>query len=1125
MRTQSSAITFQNNNHGPSERIRANPAFRRGEGDTTKWGARKFLAQPAWARFSQVTALLFSLFFLGFPAPAADARSVTYNLDISAQDLNDALQALAIASQHKLLYSSELVDGKSAPAVKGELTTEQAVRQLLTGTNLTYEISDGLVLIRSKDDHPFPTAGANSAPRRGGEGILREGAGKGTTAGPFRLAQAENSSQGSKSADSSKQENKSPSETSSQGSSESPEALEEVLVTGSHIARSEFEMATPVMTVDSETILQSGFTSVGDVLLQTPSMGVGTGTATRGGNGAAFVNLRGLGTNRSLTLVNGSRRVSGSKAGSAVDLNSIPASMVDRIEVVTGGSSAVYGADAISGVANVILREDFEGLELHTSGGLSQEGGAENYSFSLHGGTLFSEDRGSISFGASYLKSEPLLIKDRDYDISAIALDNPAYTGMDDEPLGFLIRDWVFYIYPYSGAFNVGDTLYTVDDGGLRPVIFTPGYGEGAIGVPPTRDPQGDYFGDYAALRNESEIASFRTNMSYAVTDRIDFFAEAEFTAINASDIGSPNLFLDSPLTRDNPLLPASLTELMDANGVDTLSVNKRALDHGVRVTESDRDTYTVVGGLKGEFSNNWKWRFSGQYGEYKIDSRTPHTTILPNYFNAIDVIADPVSGEPVCRDPLARAAGCVPLNILGRGVETPEALAYVQHTRLQSTTNTQHIFSALLTGDLMELPAGSLDFAFGVDSRTETISIRDDGLAVQGLLNRIAGEPALDAEFEVNEAYVELLAPIVADKPFVHELNVEGAVRHSDYDTIGGTTAWKLGAGWAPIEDLRFRYTLSQSVRAPNLNELFTPGSLISTLFLDPCQPSLQNATPNRAANCRALGIPEGLPLAQADSDGVIATGGNPNLSEEQSDSFTIGMVFSPSAIEGLQMSVDYWDFRITEAVQNLGEGVVERCVDASSINNPFCPLVTRGSDWTIERVDVIDINVSELTARGIDFQVAYAFKALTGLWNISLLGTNLLEHESLVDPDDPLTLVPSLDLVSHPDLRINLVTGFEKGSWSFGMTNRYISSRTLNNTFPNFFPPEDQIVSSAIYTDIRATFELNDRYRFYAGINNVTETEPPADWLTGGGGGVDDGALADNVGRFFHGGMTINF
>lgn len=912
-----------------------------------------------------------------------------------------------------------------------------------------------------------------------------------------------------------------------QSTTNDEQQLEEIIVTGSHIARSGFDTPAPMTTIDAGEIQQSGFASVGDVLLQTPSIGVGTGSATRGGNGAAFVNLRGLGTNRSLTLINGNRRVSGSTSGSAVDLNAIPGSMIERIEVITGGSSAVYGADAVSGVVNVILRDDFEGLQFTGSGGASQEGGAENLSLSLHGGTSFASGRGSVGFGASYSKTEPLFIRDRDYDIGAVALDNPDYTGSEDEPIAFLIQDWIFYLRPYSGGFTVDDTLYTYVDNGLRPVAFTPGYGEGIVDSGPNKDPQGYYFGDFAALRNAIDVASFRTNAKFDLTDNIEFFAEAELSTVNASDVGTVNLFLGSPLARENPLLPAEVTALMDANAVSSISVDRYAIDYGVQVKESDRDTWTMLSGLRGQLTNGWSWRVTGQYGEYTINSRTPNTVISPNYLNAIDTISDPATGDPVCRDVAARSAGCSPLNILGRNVASQAALDYILHTRLQTTTNTQRIVSAQLTGDLFSLPAGDFGFAFGIDSRAETISIRDDGLATQGLLNRIAGQPALDADFDVNEAYVEVLAPIVADKPFFRSLNLEAAIRVSDYNTIGRTNAWKVGGDWSPVDDLRFRFTASTSVRAPNLNELYTPRSERATLFLDPCQPGLQVANPNRPDNCAALGIPEGLPLAQADSDGVIASGGNPALTEEESDSYTLGLVFTPSRIEGLQLSVDYWEITIGDAIENLGSKVLERCVDASSINNPFCPLVTRnpGPDYTIERVDVIDINVSELTARGIDFAARYGFEATAGYWDISLLGTKLIQHESLVDPTDSSSLVPSLDLLSHPELRMTLNTQYSRDHWSLSMINRYVSSRTLDNMTPNFFPPDQQYIPSDLYTDLRFTYDPGQRYRLFAGINNVMAVEPPSAWLGGGGGGVNDGALADGIGRFFHGGVTFDF
>lgn len=910
------------------------------------------------------------------------------------------------------------------------------------------------------------------------------------------------------------------------------EELTEITVTGSRIDRSTFDTPTPIDVISEEEIRLSGFNNVGDILQRAPSVGVGVGATNtwyQNNSGASFINLRSLGVDRTLVLVNGRRRVSGSQTSSAVDLTTIPAGMIENIEVITGGASAVYGADAVSGVINVKLRDDYEGLEFSARTGMNKDGNARATTVGAFGGMSFNDGRGSVTLGLNYNDEEPLFKRDAGFVLPTLRFRaNPADTGPNDGiPDQITEMDWHVPLASYGGSFFSPDfsEVFVIDDQGglLRASEFCDVY-TGSISY--QCNPSVGYNPvDFEVLRHEQEIASTMLNIKYDLNDNLRLYTEASYARTKTADnrIGTVTIF--TPLIfRENPFLPTSVANYMDSEGLGVIALSRSNNDHGIQVARFKRDTYTVVAGLEGEFLDGWDWQVSYQYGKYEVAQRT-NTHVTPRFLAAADAISDPVTGEPICRDPAARAEGCVPLNMFGPTSADPAAVAYIAHTRMLDVDNTQTVFSGLLTGDLVELPAGPLGVAIGAEYREERLKAMDDPISAAGLVyTDDVGGPPIDAEFDVGEIFIEAVAPLVANAPFAEELSIEGAVRYSDYNTIGDTTAWKFAGIWAPVEDIRFRATRSQSVRAPSLAELFNPGTQSPTGLNDPCDAAfINNGSPNRPANCQALGLPFEGWVDNTLIGRQIFSGGNPNLSEETSDSVTVGVILTPRFVEGLRIAVDFWDIEIEDAIGSIGlTDILERCVDLDTIDNQFCAQITRQPDFSILRVDISEINIGKLEASGVDFNVFYQLDLSNADLSFSLGGTYLSKLEELVDATNAETLIIRNGEFNSPDLRMNLATSYNRGPLSATWNMRYISSAEADVQRLTDEVADILGVGSQIYHDVTATYEINDTYSVFGGINNAFDTAPPRHPETQDGRAAP---LYDNIGRFFFVGATVRF
>jgi outer membrane receptor protein involved in Fe transport len=627
-------------------------------------------------------------------------------------------------------------------------------------------------------------------------------------------------------------------------------------------------------------------------------------------------------------------------------------------------------------------------------------------------------------------------------------------------------------------------------------------------------------------LRQEQEILSTRFSLDYEISDNINLYIDADYGQTTTVGSGQPDNTLQggeftiNAIQDDNPFISNELAMLMVADGVTSLGFNRAYDNWGLRTPTFDRTSYSIVAGLDGYFENDWNWDIYYQDSRYENNSKWSNYTITEHVANAIDVIVDPVTGEAVCR---SNDTGCVPINPLSQELLTDEQSAYIHHTALRFHRNEQQVLAASLTGDVFELPAGDILFAAGIEHRKESIAALDDGLARQNQLHLFRGQEPQNAELTVDEAYLEVVIPVIADTAFAEQFDIEAAVRYSDYSTIGGTTATKLGFNWTISEDVRIRASKATSVRAPNLSELFSPGVTTGAFLDDPCDEALIDlGTATRPANCAAIGIPVGWTDSNSVSAKEVITGGNPDLAEEKSDSITIGAVLSPSFIDNLSFSIDYWDIEITDAIGSFGvNDIIKKCVDSPTTDNEFCPLITRDSQLSIARIDVEKINVGSLDARGIDFEGYYSTEVHKGELSVSLNGSYLLDHEQLVDSNDPTSLFITKNNPDNPKFRSNLNLTYKEGALSVGLNTRYIGSTVLD---PNVLTSESidtNDVSSRLYNDLIIGYEFENDLRLTATITNIGDVEPPRR------NGVFAGARGnyDNVGRFVSLRASYNF
>lgn len=909
----------------------------------------------------------------------------------------------------------------------------------------------------------------------------------------------------------------------------------EVVVTGTRITQPDFQFSNPIISVGADTIQNAGTTNLTNLLQDIPALvGSSTSNDNAGSNagigqtGLNLLNLRNLGTARTLVLVNGRRHVAADPNSTAVDTNTIPIELVDRIDVLTGGASAIYGADGVSGVVNFVTKTDFEGLSLRAQVGAPEKDGAENIFASLTGGQNFMDGKLNIAGSVEYSRDESLSFFQR-YNAGqfgrlarnpADVADNPAVpdrlptfgTRFFDSSRGGAID------VNFDGAPDYNGAGQPWDPGTFVPPFFQVG-GSGTL--------QDEYVGD---LLPKSERTATNLFLNYKITPNVRLFSELKFVRVDTSSQSQPSFDFFLTINPDNPFVPANIAA--DALASESpILVSRDNFDLGVRGEDVRRDTTRAVIGLAGELEGLFDWEVSYVQGETKVRNKIINNRFNDRFFYALDAVAGP-GGTITCRsnlDPTAAPnqlfatvptpgtftpganSGCVPLNLFGDGAPSQAATNWVMQSSVANYRVQQKVAQGFISGDLdalFTLPAGSVKYALGGEWRREEASSeppREDqlGLTFGNVLAPSRGS------FEVREAFAEVTVPILKDLPFAYDLTVDAAARYSEYTTVGDTDTWKIGAVWAPIEDVRFRATRARAVRAPNISELFEPGSQTFEFITDPCDIAEQNqGTSTRAANCATLLTALGQnPTTFVDPNSASIPGlqrGNTGLGEEEGDTTTYGVVFQPRFIKGLSMSVDYYDIELTNAINSASaQEIADQCVDLPTTANQFCALLTRSAtDGGIASFIIQPVNVASFTTSGYDFSINYTLDPADlgatgdwGLFNFRLIG-NKLEELTFVNlpgatPDQ------DKDEIFAPEWQANLDLTWTKGPFLvnygfnyFSETDRYTREELANN--PDIAPAQFLKYSERATHDVQVRVETPNGVAAYFGVNNVGDQKP---------------------------------
>jgi len=1002
-------------------------------------------------------------------------------------------------------------------------------------------------------------------------------------------------------------------------SGEAATSEEAIVVTGSRIRRPNLVSNVPITSVSTEELLDRAAPQLGDALNDLPSLRSTFGSSNSqrfiGTTGLALLDLRGLGTERTLVLVNGRRHVTASAGDFRVDVNTIPQELLERVDVVTGGNSAVYGSDAIAGVVNFILKRDFEGIEGRAQGSISSRGDRGSYFASLAAGRNFADGRANIAATAEYSFTQEVQNVQRPNQSGSFIGFNgfiqtdvdPAGTPVDDGIPDNTFQRGVRYNFISEGGtlttFCFGQAarqpLACQPNGLARFYRFGPD-GRLAVGATPERDfresvpgssfaigGNGSTLSDYGTLFPQIERYSLNLLGHFDVTPAFKPFIEAKYARVNTFGQSSPS-FLNSfcgglrglagldpcftsssvPIRLDNPflnpqdaetirniqrelLLRGGVNPDLPANTPTFFRLNRNNLDVGIREENNKRETYRIVGGIEGDFNEDWRYEVSATYGKFEAQLFSGNNVINANLRNALDSVR--VNGSIVCRinadaDAANNDPACVPINPFGTNAVSPEAREYVTTTSLYEESASQFDALAFVSGDssqLFELPGGPIRFVLGGEYREEKSRIEVDELTRTRQTFLTALQPFSAPTLKVKEAFGEISIPILSDLPFFQELEFVGTARYSDYNEGAGQTdktfAYNLGVTWTPIQDIRFRGNYSQAVRSPTPGSLFSEQGQNFAFLTDPCDARFINAgPPQRVANCRSDTRLGNVPADYIQQPGnrSILQGGNPLLEEETSKSLTVGAVLQPRFLPGFSLTVDYYDIEVEDVIASLsGNAILSQCYDAENFpNNPFCDLVGDRQPGGFlnpnAAVTVTTVNFAKLTAQGIDFDVAYRRTFETGdrltlrgiaTWNLDR--TNFLD---VLNPTAPNRVRSEL---GDPEWAANFNASYKRGITTLSYSLRYIGKQTIatyetQNAFngrPAFNPDAfDRVYyPDVFYHNLRLEFDPTEQFNFYLGVDNVTDRLPPLG-LTGGGAGS---GIYDNIGRVFYAGAEIKF
>ncbi len=956
-----------------------------------------------------------------------------------------------------------------------------------------------------------------------------------------------------------------------------------VVVTGSRIPQPNLTTTSPVNTINSGDVKLQGGSRVEDVVNNLPQVFASQGsTASNSATGIAAVDLRGLGAQRTMVLINGRRLGAGDPSTPVADLNFIPGALVDRIDVVTGGASAVYGADAVAGVVNFIMKRDFEGVQIDANYGVYQHSNddsrveaiiaaraagnpaqyklppddvweGEQKDVTIMMGVSSADGKGNITAYAGYRHIDSILESQYDYSACALTTTLLACGGSSTSYPGRFIA-----------AGGVGGD-YTIKDaaGNLRAFASS----TDSFNFGPT-----NYF------QRPDERYTFGAFGHYQLNDWLEVYSEAMFMDDRTvAQIAPSGIFLAPIMVNcDNPFLSADASfKLCDPSQVPDqnpavagaqpcpvdvnpapgyqgnctaiVAIGRRNIEGGGRQDDRQHTAFRVVLGARGDISDTWSYDIYGQYNQANLSNTYRNDFSIARSQRAL--LVRNVAGVPTCTSVIDGSdPSCVPYNIFQLGGVTQAALNYVSTPGFQRALLSETVVSGSLTGHLGNYGFKSpwandgVDVAIGAEYRREALDWQTDAEFQSGdLYGQGGATPSVTGAYNVKELFAEARIPLIQDAPMAKDLSFDIGYRWSEYNAAGDTNTYKIEGNWSPTDDVRFRASYNRAVRAPNVIELFTPTAIGLDGTVDPCAGGAPSFT---LAQCQNQGVAPGqygtiLKNPSGQYNGLL--GGNPNLAPEEADTYTFGFVFTPTFVPGLTATIDYFDIKVNGVIGPVGaNNVMTQC---GAGNLTACGLIHRaagtGSLWLTPSGYVSDLNenAGEQSTKGVDLQVNYHWDwdsmgwSEYGSMDFNLIGTWLDEYNV---PTGPTTTAACAGLygpncgVPRPEWRHKFRATWNT-PWDIkaSATWRHIASVDADPGHAG--GTLDDPLAARDYFDLAATWRLSDRWEFRGGVNNVFDKDPP---LIGSGNlaalylnGNTAPLVYDALGRFIFFGVTTNW
>lgn len=901
-------------------------------------------------------------------------------------------------------------------------------------------------------------------------------------------------------------------ESSGSDSGDRDSADRDIVVTGSRIANNGFQQPTPVTVLGQAEIGRQAPVTIADYLNKMPSFG-GTTSAKNpainvAGGGIEFVNLRNLGVTRTLVLLDNRRVVEATTTG-GVDTVTLPLNLIKRVEVVTGGASAAWGSDAVAGVVNFVLDRDYQGLGVNIDSGVTERGDSGYVKATVTAGTSFAEGKGHIVAEFDYANTpRGVDLKDRSFFRSRAVVNNPAYTATNGQPRQITVSG--------TAPSNVSPGG-VITSGPLRGIQFLGPNGTPAPYNFGTQSGLVQYGGDIdntvgqnRAISTALNYANAFAHVDYEITPNITAYVEGFYGKSNYNENGYLYYLRQGnlPISVDNAYLDPTIRSRLLAQGQTGFNLGKDTVDFGPPTSHNTRDVWRGVVGLNGTIGDSWKWHGYYTHGDVTAKLYAYNDTIIAKFIEAVDAVRNPATGAIVCRSTLTNPNnGCAPLNVFGVGVASPAAIAYTHGTAYQRSNVQLDVASFDATGTLFSLPAGDVSIAFGGDYIKNKASSTQDALALARQYAVQNFQP-FSGQRDVKEGFFETVIPLLKDLPLAQKLEFNGAVRLTDYSTSGNVVTWKVGLSDQLTDDLRVRGTISRDIRAPTLNDLFSGGILTQQPVLDP----FTQKTYPQYTNAR----------------------GNPALRPEQGSTLTAGVIYSPSFLRGLTLSVDYYRISLKGAITSIS--AAQELQYCFSGQDQYCQYIHRDNTQAITSIDTVPINAASLRTQGWDFEVDYRHAVGAGRFELRALANYVpvfRQVDALGNVTNFAGQIGDLN-PGEPKLRANITTMYEQGPYSLALNAHILGAAKLQNNWVSGVDVDDNSVPSYATFDLTGMVTVNvgsRSFKLTLGIDNLFDRDPidipviPAtvQYSAPGLGGRFD--LYDPLGRRFRVGVRTKF